>query len=60
MDELDRIISQISLSVEEMDQVLYGPLADAPLDDVQVKEQSSWLSLADTICHEPMRRKYGL
>ena len=38
MDELDRIINRLSLSVEEMDQVLYGPLADAPLDDVQIRE----------------------
>jgi hypothetical protein len=38
MDELDRIINRLSLSVEEMDQVLYGPLAYAPLDDVQIRE----------------------
>ncbi len=49
--ELDAMIAELTETVDE------AMAKYPPCQDVEVKEQTSWLALADAICHEAYRRK---
>jgi hypothetical protein len=51
--QLDDLITEI---LADEDRLAAMRVETAP-QDVQVKEQTTWLSLADRLCHDPLRTK---
>jgi hypothetical protein len=51
--QLDELITEI---LADEDALAAMRIETAPAD-VQVKEQTDWLSLADRLCHDPLRAK---
>jgi hypothetical protein len=64
-DELDRIIGELLVSKRELDEADEAFLAyrygrepvDSEVREPSKHESTDWLSLADSICHDPWRRR---
>jgi hypothetical protein len=48
------VINKLLAELPEED---YLPMFAEPPCDVEVKEQTDWLKLADSICHDPWRKR---
>jgi len=57
-DALDTVLRKLARTSAEFEETVLGFKPPAPCDtEVKESKPSKWLALADSICHEPYRRK---
>ena len=54
-ERLNLILEDLVRSKQELDDAISGPIQDVEI--VESQPRSPWLELADSICHQPFRRK---
>jgi hypothetical protein len=58
-DALEMVLKKLAQSHRELEETIVGPKPEPPAD-VEVREskpRSKWLDLANSICHDPYRRR---